>query len=227
MIKAAILQEGNIYFFLRPKVDHSSIKVIEDVQHAMLLLQPKESSKYILLIIGKKHLPEESGQSYFTFISKVFSSYEDVVDSLKQKDYSTKTKGERHLLAATSVGYGKYIIYSDNGHSYLAYKLAPLRKDMKIKSIFKLKKSDSFVIQVKNTNKYPPFHKDYAHGTIFPKKLAELFGEHKFIPLNPIDFLYYEGAEILLIGRKEGIAAELNECMNHLKLESLKNFEIS
>lgn len=227
MLKESILQEGNIYFFLRSKVDHPSIKVIEDVQHAMLLLQPKESSKYILLIIGKKHLPEESGQSYFTFVNKVFSSYKDVAESLKQKDYSTKTKGERHLPSATNIGYGKYIIYLDNEHSCIAYKLAPLKKDIKIKSVFKLKKSDSFIMQVKNTNKYPPLHKDYAHGTIFPKELAELFGEHKFIPLNPVDFLYYEGAEILLIGRKKRIAAQLNAYMSHLKLESLKDFEFS
>ncbi len=46
---------------------------------------------------------------------------------------------------------------------------------------------------------------------IYPKNLQSKFGNKKFIPLNPADFLKYEGTEILLIGQKTEKARKLFE----------------
>ncbi len=43
----------------------------------------------------------------------------------------------------------------------------------------------------------------------FPKRLQERFGERRFIPADPPDFLNYEGAELLLIGAAEDVSDEL------------------
>jgi len=50
---------------------------------------------------------------------------------------------------------------------------------------------------------------DEAHRARFPKTLQGRFGGRRFIPLDPPDFLDYEGAEILLVGAKQNARAEL------------------
>lgn len=218
----AVLQEGNIYFFLRPKVEIDNVSNLEDTQHALLLLQPKDTSKYILLVMGKKHLPEESGESYFSFVDEIYSSAEEAKNNLQEKYYTTKTRGKRKAPGAIRVGYGSYIIFSYKEHSYLAYKLIEPKVIKGIPSLFKLKRSDSFIIQVKNTNKYPHLgEKDINRkAPDFPKELSELFHDHKFIPLQ-VDLLYYKRAELLLISRNKNIPLEFANYLEQVKLEPL------
>ena len=73
-VNVKILEQGDIFFFLRPKVSSKDIKSIEDVRRFYMVLSPEDEQKiidntnndansnekkiYRLFIIGKKSLPE-------------------------------------------------------------------------------------------------------------------------------------------------------------------------
>src|SRR6478672_12422920 len=56
--EAQILEQGDIYFFYRPKKGAEEVKGIEDVRRFFMVIAPEESQLYRLFVIGKKSLPE-------------------------------------------------------------------------------------------------------------------------------------------------------------------------
>ena len=60
---AEILEQGDIYFFYRPKKAAEEVKGIEDVRRFFMVTAPEENSSeksrlHRLFVIGKKSLPE-------------------------------------------------------------------------------------------------------------------------------------------------------------------------
>jgi hypothetical protein len=56
--ESEILEQGDIYFFYRPKKTAEEVKGIEDVRRFFMVTAPEESQLYRLFVIGKKSLPE-------------------------------------------------------------------------------------------------------------------------------------------------------------------------
>ncbi len=190
----------------------------------MLLLKPDNKNSYILCLIGKKHLPEETGESYFTFIEKIFDNYFQLRKDFEEKEYQTKTKGKRHLGRAKCIGYGRYIIFFHNEHTSLAYKIILPEKIEKIQLEFNLKKKDTFIIQVKNTNSNPQMNLA-SDGPHFPKNLEKLFKGKKFIPLSSAEFLAYEGTEMLMISSGHKIPSPYDKYLEESSEKASKIFQ--
>jgi hypothetical protein len=74
-----------------------------------------------------------------------------------------------------------------------------------------IKREASYIIAVKNPSApTPPIAGlDPDHEARFPKRLLEKFAGRRWIPVDPPDFLDYEGAELVLIGAKENAEEEL------------------
>jgi hypothetical protein len=54
-----IVEQGDIFFFYRPKVGTEEVNSVEDVQRFYMVTAPEEKdSKYRLFILGRKQLPE-------------------------------------------------------------------------------------------------------------------------------------------------------------------------
>jgi hypothetical protein len=92
----------------------------------------------------------------------------------------------------------------------------------------------NYVIAVKNPEapSAPGTGLDETRRAAFPKELRERFAGRRFIPAEPPDFLDYEWAEIILVGARKDISAELGielvpereteataEIFNDLKME--------
>lgn len=215
-----IMQAGSIYFLVRPKIGHMKIGSTDDIQHLMLLLNPLGSNTYILIILGKKNLPKVAGTAYFSFVDKVTENISSLKETLHERIYATKTRGDRKLGSMKCSGFGKYIIYFDNDHSYLAYRISKVNKELK--DILNLKKADSFIVQIKNINKSASFGNQIVKETKvkFPRRLEKQFAKYKFIPLSTTEFLDYEGAELLLISREKRIPREFNIYLQKLNKEN-------
>ena len=56
--QSTILEQGDIFFFYRPKVRSENVESIEDVRRFFVVLAPESKNLYRLLVIGKKSLPE-------------------------------------------------------------------------------------------------------------------------------------------------------------------------
>jgi len=53
-----IIEQGDIFFFYRPKVGTEEVEGINDVQRFYMVTSPEDNNKYRLLLVGQKQLPE-------------------------------------------------------------------------------------------------------------------------------------------------------------------------
>src|SRR5919206_2171654 len=135
--EAEILEQGDIYFFYRPKKSAEEVKGIEDVRRFFMVTAPEQeennnnnnnSSKknqlYRLFVIGKKSLPEirkseaRSSERYWARVGGIFEDKNDLTKELFSDEFR---KGD----AARPVGEGKYAIiivkHHQNQNAELAY----------------------------------------------------------------------------------------------------------
>ena len=159
-----IIEQGDIFFFYRPKVDTEEVERIKDVQRFYMITSPEKRNKniYRLFLIGQKQLPEiTEGQSYseernWALNIATSSDPEEIRKEFLPAEYHTKTRGTRRIGAAVPVGEGKYSIVEHEGHSELAYILELPDEPGPTQQEFQIKKEASYIVSVKNLIfKYP------------------------------------------------------------------------
>jgi hypothetical protein len=214
-IAAHVLERGDIYFAYRPKIGLEVAKRFEDVRRFYMILSRHGKRCYRLIIIGEKRLPAVSDggdHKSWGFIEKVASRAEEVEDELDPEQYRTKTRGERQVPAARPAGEGIYALVRHGGeHTHLAYALELPAKPGEVQRALNIVKEGSYVVAVKNPEAPSPpgMGLDETRRARFPKHLQERFRGRRFIPVDPPEFLDYEGAEILLVGARQDVYAEL------------------
>jgi len=216
---------------------------IDDVQRLFILLWPgaesiKNDEKEMkrvegsmgekeperLIIIAKKKLPEVGAYQhgkYWGFVDRVSYRIEDLDKELDAKDYTTKTRGERHVEGARPVGEGVYALVRYHDHVHLAYVLEMPEEPTKIQEAFNIGKEGSYVIQVKNPDIKVSFNFLGDKHVKYPADLMHHFigktGKSlKFTPAFPA-LLDYEGAEMLFIGVSDDVKVELGEAGEYLE----------
>lgn len=61
--EAQILEQGNIYFMYRPRIEHEEAAGADEVQRFYMVLKPHGKRRYRLMVIGRKHIPALPRQS--------------------------------------------------------------------------------------------------------------------------------------------------------------------
>jgi hypothetical protein len=209
-----VLEGGDIFFAYRPKIDKQIAKSIDDVQRLYMILHPRGKPLYRLIIIGEKRLPSVNGggdRKTWGFVAKFAERANDVEDELDPERYETKTRGVRQVPAARPAGEGIYAIVSHERHTHLAYVLELPPEPGEVQGALNIVKEGSYIIAIKNpeTPAAPGTGLDETRRARFPKNLLERFAARRFIPADPPDFLDYEWAEIILVGARKDIFAEL------------------
>src|SRR5919112_2969201 len=216
-----IIEQGDIFFFYRPKVDTEEVKDIEDVQRFYMVTSPEKEKKkndiYRLFLIGQKQLPEivegksTSEEKNWALNILTTSNPDDIHKELLPAEYTTETRGKRRLAAAAPAGEGKYKIVKHDNHTELAYLLelpeipGPTQKE------FEIKKEASYIISVKNPEvNIPGFATVSEKKPEYPKHIKEKFGDRRWISIEDPQLLDYENTQVLLIGaRKKDVEEEL------------------
>jgi hypothetical protein len=232
-----VLEGGDIFFAYRPKLDKQVAKSIDDVQRLYMILHPRGKQSYRLMILGEKRLPSVDGggdRKTWGFVAKVAQNPEEVEDELDPERYETKTRGVRQVPAARPAGEGIYAIASHERHTHLTYVLELPKEPGEVQRALNMVQEGNYVIAVKNPEapSAPGTGLDETRRAAFPEKLRERFAGRRFIPAEPPDFLDYEWAEIILVGARKDISAELGielvpereteataEIFNDLKME--------
>ena len=211
-----ILEQGNIYFFYRPKVDEPSVKGLEDVERFYMVLEPKQKDEHLyrLIIIGQKKMPEikphGGGDSSWGFVDKVSQKAEEIEDELDAKTYQTKTRGEQTREPARPVGEGLYNIVRHQDHTHLVYVLNLPRQVGEVQKAFQLREEGSYILSIKNPYQPAPRQVGFSgKEPHYPTDLQQKFGKHKWIPADPPSFLDYKDTQILLIGAESDVSDEL------------------
>lgn len=211
-----VLERGSIYFLFRPKVERHDPKGSEDVQRFYLVLSPHGKTRYRLLVVGRKELPDpEAGrQPHWAFVEGVYDDAKQLSEKLRAEVYSTKTRGEREVPSARPAGEGAYEIISHDGHTHLAYVLELPGKPGEVQSEFHIEPEASYVIQVKNPEKPPPKGVGLPpHEVELPEKLQKSFEGRRFSDVDPPEFLDHEGIEMIFVAASSKLTEELAESL--------------
>src|ERR687884_805274 len=158
--EAEILEQGDIYFFYRPKKGAEDVKGIEDVRRFFMVIAPEErnnnkSPLYRLFVIGKKSLPEiretevRASERYWARVGGIFKNANELTKELSSDEF-------RRGDAARPVGEGKYAIVKYQNHTELAYILEMPKEPGEAQKELGIEKEASYVISVINPKKPTP-----------------------------------------------------------------------
>ena len=202
-----ILEQGDIYFFYRPKKAAEEVKGIEDVRRFFMVTAPEDGQLYRLFVIGKKSLPEvrkteaRASERYWARVGGVFKNANEITKELLSDEFR---KGD----AARPVGEGKYAIVKHQTHTELAYVLEMPNEPGEAQKQLGIEKEASYVISVIN----PKIPKSSNLPTTeeppkYPQEVLNEFNENEnFVSLSKdTKFIDYQNAQIILIGAREGI----------------------
>jgi hypothetical protein len=96
-------------------------------------------------------------------------------------------------------------------HTHLAYlielpkRLGPTERDL----IIKPEASDIVAVRNPESPHPPNAGRSFGREARFPPELQERFAGRRFIPVDPVELLDYERAELILIGAAENAEKEL------------------
>ena len=204
--EADILEQGDIYFFYRPKKGAEEVKGIEDVRRFFMVTAPEEGQLYRLFVIGKKSLPEvrkteaRASERYWARVGGVFKDANELTKELLSDEFR---KGD----AARPVGEGKYAIVKHQNHTELAYVLELPNEPGEAQQELGIEKEASYVISVINP-KIPKSSNlpSTEEPPKYPQEVLNEFNENEnFVSLSKdTKFIDYQNAQIILIGAREG-----------------------
>src|SRR5215210_2137270 len=224
-----IIEQGDIFFFYRPKVDTEEVKDIEDVQRFYMVTSPEKKKKkndiYRLFLIGQKQLPEivegksTSEEKNWALNILTASKPDDIHKELLPAEYTTETKGKRRLAAAAPAGEGKYTIVKHDNHTELAYLLELPEQPGPTQKEFEINKEASYIVSVKNPDiQIPGFKAFEKRKPQYPERIKKEFGDRRWINVEDPELLNYENTQMLLIGaRKKDVQEELGIELNEEK----------
>jgi hypothetical protein len=193
-----IIEQGDIFFFYRPKVGTEEVEDIKDVQRFYMVTSPEDNNKYRLFLIGQKQLPEivegksTSEEKNWALNILITSNPDDIQKELMPAEYNTETRGKRRLSAAAPAGEGKYVIVKHDNHTELAYILELPEIPGPTQREFEIKKEASYIISVKNPDVRVPGFAASEKNPEYPKTLKEKFGDRRWINVEDPGLLNYE-----------------------------------
>jgi hypothetical protein len=218
--QSEILEQGDIYFFYRPKKGAEEVKSIEDVRRFFMVTAPEEeknnnkSRLYRLFIIGKKSLPEvrkteaRASERYWARVGGIFKEPDELARELFSDEFR---KGD----AARPVGEGKYAIVQHQNHAELAYILEMPKEPGEAQKELGIEKEASYIVSVINPKiARPSSTGGRGTGSLpsteepvkYPEEVLKEFDEaENFVSLaKNTKFIDYQNAQIILIGAREG-----------------------
>jgi hypothetical protein len=207
-----ILEEGDIFFCYRPKVDVARVRGLADIQRFHVILKPGSKDVFRRVVVGRKRLPDIAARERtWGFVDLVTTSPEEIEDEFDPESYETRTRGRRLVQAARPVGEGVYAIVSHENHTHLAYALELPETPGPAQAELNIGAQASFIVTVRNPDMPAPPQAGMptTPKPRYPEELRRKFADRTFTDLDPPDFLDHPGTELVLIGAATDVHREL------------------
>jgi hypothetical protein len=189
-----VLEQGNIAFAYRQKVDVDVVRDFDDVQRLFMVLQP-EQSKYRLVVIGRKKLPEPGPyQRFWGVVESVSEDAQSIKNQFAASTYETKTRGTRHQKEARFIAAGAYAIYLHDDHSHLNFNVDKFRRKRRDEDE---ERKVEFQFHIPDYGEYIVTAKNYEY--------QDVFGGYRFQPIRSTEILDYPDSQIVIIATDHGI----------------------
>jgi hypothetical protein len=224
---STVLERGELFFFYRPRVASTGVHSLEDVQRFFFILKPRRRRLYRRIIVGPKRLPDPAlHERFWAFVAEVARRPDELRDEIDGKVYATKTRGIRVQPEARPVGEARYALVDHDGHTHLAYALELPRRPGEAQRMFRIEREASYVVAVRNPEAPAPPGAGLHQRAQYPPELSERFRGRRFLAVETPELLDYEGAELVLIGARKDVEAELGISLDpeHERLEEAAIF---
>lgn len=198
------LEQGDIFFFYRPRVDEDHPSSLSDVQRFFMVLRPEHKKLLRLLVVGRKRLPDANRhERIWGFVAMVTTSPAELRKALDEQHYKTRTRGERQEPAARPVGEGRYVIALIGHQMHLAYVLEIPDHPGEVQKAFKITPEASFILSVKNPEQPSPPNQGLGEKAEadYPDQLQKEFHGRRFAS-EDVRLLDAQGAEFILVGAR-------------------------
>jgi hypothetical protein len=198
------VEEGDIFFLYRPKVNEDEPSDADDMQRFFVVLRPRGGKTVRLMVAGRKHLPDVSGhERVWGYVDLVAAEGQEIEKALREETYDTKTRGEQTAPAARPAGEGVYAIVLEDGRMHLAYALELPERPGKVQRAFNIAPKAAFALSVKNPEKGQPKNAGLSEDrkADYPDRLQAVFRDRRFAT-EDVRLLDHEGAEFLLVGAR-------------------------
>jgi hypothetical protein len=210
------IEGGDIFFFYRPRVHPPGAEPpphsLGEIERTYLVLRPRDRTRYRLLVIGRKRLPDlKKHEREWAFVEIMSRGHVAIEHELRGGTYETKTRGERVEPAARPAGEGVYAVVRHQSHTHLAYALELPAHEGPVQKALQIRRQASYIVSIKNPEAPSPPEVGLApkQEAKYPRKLEQLFHGRKFMPADPTELLDYPGAQLLLVGASTNVHAEL------------------
>ncbi|HEY3801035.1 MAG TPA: hypothetical protein VGL61_00455 [Kofleriaceae bacterium] len=186
-----VLEYGDIQFWFRPSVQPAEAHEVElGVQSFFAVMSPANASHHRRLRIGKKRMPASSHERFWARVERVGPLQRVLGDIAEAETYTTKTRGERYQPGARPIASGSYELVQEDDHVRLAYTLDRV--------------VDRVVDRVIEDDDMPRVE-DGSHLVLFE---APPDSKATWTTTGDTHYLDQEGAEIVLVGHRAGVAPE-------------------
>lgn len=199
-----ILEEGDLVFLYRPKVEEDDPEGRGDVQRMEMVMRPDGNHPLRLCIIGRKRLPDvDEHERNWVFVDMVSDRPREIEQALRERSYETETRGERRQPAVRAAGEGVYAITCKGGQMHLSFALELPEEPGEVQKALNIPQKASYALSVKNPERGDPLAAGLAKGRKagYPKSKQEKFRDRQW-DREDNDLLDYEGAEFILVGAR-------------------------
>ena len=209
------LEEGDITFLYRPRVEEQHPDGLEDVQRILILLSPRASALERLIVVGRKRLPRSKRRDRFWgYVDLVLAPF-DMQAALGAHMYGTRTRGLRRLPAAQPFAYGTYDITTHGPHSHLRWTIERIEHDDPVVADLSIERNADYIVTIANPDpaawgllEAPDLQSELfdeleLHVTVptpFPPALQSRFRDRKYAQLDSVEWLDHLGAELVFVG---------------------------
>ncbi len=199
-----MLEEGDVFFFYRPRIATHEVRGWRDVQRFYLVLAARTPLRiYRLLVVGRKKLPQlvrgqHPDRRNWAFVVLVSDDPAALRHELAAHEYETRTRGRRFVPAANPLGEGRYQLVRHRDHSELVYALELPRHIGPAQREFEIHPEASYIVAVKNPEIATPGTPSTKHPPAYPERLRRKFARQRWIDAEP-DLLDHENAQLLLL----------------------------
>lgn len=190
-----MIERGDAYFLVQPRVDNPDVRRLQDVQRTFLLLK-RADGQYRRIMLGHKRLPRSGAgrrERFWSFIDRI-GPLQSVLEDLRPFTYLTQTRGERFQPGARLVAAGRYAIARHGEHTHFSYELDAAASERACEMIavpFRAR----FLLLAMQPRLGQRGSREWHQ---LPPELQALFGEKRFADAVPA-LLNREGTNLVLV----------------------------
>jgi hypothetical protein len=199
-----VLEQGDVFFLYRPKVDVEHVGSLDDVQGLYLVLEPDGDGPLRRVEVGRKALPPPgwAGRRHgWAFVAEVTRRAADLGEQTAAEAYETKTRGRRVQGEDRPLAEGRYALVRRGEDVVWEYALDTPREPGPPQEATGVLAERAFAVSVKDPTNQTRGQRAPTSGRTepLPDELQSRFAGRRFVALDPPAFLDHEGVELLLM----------------------------